>query len=125
MTKPTHIFVYGSLKSTHHNNRFLQGRTELVNGDAFLPGFNLYEPSWFPGIARHDNPTGVKGELYRIIDEAVLDALDNYEGYVKEDPARSLFLREQVEVDGVPAFTYTFNEDMTNQNNVPSGFWES
>lgn len=121
------LFVYGSLKSTHHNNRIMQPdvKTKLVKTGVRLPGFTLRQPSWFPGAERDPEGEGILGEVYEVTDESVVVDLDGYEGYNPAYPDNSLFIRETVEVEGIPTDIYLFN----NKGNmtypvVPNGDWK-
>lgn len=108
----TQVLVYGSLRKGQAANNAM--RTCSFVEEVRVPGFDLHAVSWFPGIVKNpDNKEGVVCELYKDVDEATLTNLDYYEGYRADAPERSLFIREEVEVKGEPAFIYVFNQDPT------------
>jgi gamma-glutamylcyclotransferase (GGCT)/AIG2-like uncharacterized protein YtfP len=124
------IFVYGSLRRGQQANRSLRDCKFLE--EVTLPGFDMYAVSWFPGI-RHNpaNEQGVVGELYELPEEdadTLIKNLDYYEGYREDHQELSLFLREEVQVNGEPTLIYTFNKDPKTFTQlpceqVPGGNW--
>jgi gamma-glutamylcyclotransferase (GGCT)/AIG2-like uncharacterized protein YtfP len=69
----------------------------------------------------------VWGEVYAVKDrEKALGGLDDIEGYRQDDPDRSLYIREQVEVkltDGNTdkAWVYFYNAPLGRAERIPSG----
>lgn len=122
MTK--HILVYGSLKRGQPSN-FLMRDVGAFMGEVRVKGYDLHKAGWYPGIRRNDdNKEGVLCELYALKDDASLDKLDAYEGYVEEAPEHSLFLREKVQVnDGPEAYIYTYNREPNPDSQVKDGVW--
>jgi gamma-glutamylcyclotransferase (GGCT)/AIG2-like uncharacterized protein YtfP len=117
------ILVYGSLRKGQGANYMLRG-CEFVE-EVRLPGYDLFNLVWYPGIKQNvDNKEGVVGEVYRLPDDDkhTLAGLDLYEGYVEFDPPSSLFLREEVLVNGEPTFVYTYNGKNVGDK-IPSGDW--
>jgi gamma-glutamylcyclotransferase (GGCT)/AIG2-like uncharacterized protein YtfP len=77
----THLFVYGTLKSTFRNKfaRRLRREATLV-GSARMAG-RLYRVRWYPGLRpARESTDWVTGELYRLrMPLRTLAALDRYE----------------------------------------------
>jgi gamma-glutamylcyclotransferase (GGCT)/AIG2-like uncharacterized protein YtfP len=69
----------------------------------------------------------VWGEVYAMTDpEAVLEALDDIEGYRTDDPDKSLYSRQQADVrlpdDSVAlAWVYFYNAPLGRASRIPSG----
>lgn len=122
------ILVYGSLRQGFQNHRILErGGAEFIEKTR-LPGFDLYGVGWYPGIRpNRDNKEGVVGELYKLPEGGdLMDNLDLYEGYVKDNHPGSLFIREEVTVNGEPTYVYVYNGKVGDgyAGKVPSGDWE-
>ena len=87
------LFVYGTLMSsfTHPNAMQFHAGAECL-GMAQMPGL-LYRISWYPGAT--DRPSKstqfaeswVHGELWRLNDLQLLDAIDRYEECSPKDPS--------------------------------------
>jgi gamma-glutamylaminecyclotransferase len=86
----TLVFVYGTLKRTFENHRYLEG--QVFAGTAQTPpGFTLYELAGYPGMVSQDGDLeGVRGEVWAV-DDACLARLDELEGV-----AEGLYAREPV-----------------------------
>ena len=74
------------------------------------------------------SPDGrIWGEVYEISDvTAVLNALDDIEGYRHDDPDRSLYMRKEVEVvlqdgDRANAWVYFYNAPLGQAQRIASG----
>jgi gamma-glutamylaminecyclotransferase len=84
MTKMTRVFVYGSLKSGFHNNRFLtENGARLLRRDVRTSkGFALYSLGRFPAMVDvgEGDEGVVTGELWNV-SERCLAALDRLEGH--------------------------------------------
>jgi gamma-glutamylcyclotransferase (GGCT)/AIG2-like uncharacterized protein YtfP len=122
-TEVNHVFVYGTLRLGERAYQKLENRTEYV-GNYRVPG-RIFNLGSFPGI-RLDSP-GVFtfcGDLFKIKDEDVLQALDGYEGYREDDHAGSLYLRKVIDVHGTPAYVYEFNRDIA-ASPIRSGDWKN
>ncbi|MEZ4330952.1 MAG: gamma-glutamylcyclotransferase family protein [Myxococcota bacterium] len=68
----------------------------------------------------------VRGELHAIVDSAVLERLDRFEGYDPGDRAGSDYLRERIELlepAGVVAWIYFDNHPTAPAARVASGDW--
>lgn len=73
------VFVYGSLKRGHYNNRHLDGATYLGEYRT-PPKYALYDLGPFPAMTEADRGVSVQGEVY-LIDSKTLDRLDRLEGH--------------------------------------------
>ena len=82
------VFVYGTLKKGHGNNRLLADSTLLGNG--VLSDHKLYD-SGFPVSAVSDGDE-VLGEVWEC-DDYALRRLDALEGYREGDPSPMYFRR--------------------------------
>lgn len=91
----TIVFVYGTLRNDYkggmaaylrENAKFIQ--PAHASGDMFMMGF--------PGVVPGEGV--VKGDLFEVADQSVLDRLDGYEGHPH------LFKRQKVEVTPTSAF---------------------
>ncbi len=94
-----HLFVYGTLMRGSRNPwaRLLQARADFLS-EAFAPG-RLHHLGRFPGaVFDGAAKTKVFGEVFRLRYEALLDALDGYEGCRASDPKPHLFIRTLVNV---------------------------
>lgn len=84
---PKHVFVYGSLKAGSWNHRVL-GDSEFVGKARTLEEFvlvdcgfpYLIDPESLSEWARGPKSAPVVGEVYKVIDEAVMASLDALEG---------------------------------------------
>lgn len=107
------FFVYGTLRQGHPAHRTLMIRHAKLIGEVRLPGFDMFKLGWFPGVVKNpQNKHGIVGELYEVpghLAEDLVTHLDYYEGYFPENKGRSLFVREEVEVEGKPTIIYTYN----------------
>ena len=71
------VFVYGSLKQGHGNNRFLSNSNFIGKGITLDDDFKMISLGGFPGII--DGNNRIVGELYEIDDE-VFQSIDSLEG---------------------------------------------
>jgi gamma-glutamylcyclotransferase (GGCT)/AIG2-like uncharacterized protein YtfP len=109
------IFVYGTLKSSHHANHFLRNRSEFICEDR-IEG-SLYNLGAFPGY-KTEGSGMVSGEVYEITDESLPACLDSYESYP------SLYDRIKVRTEkGYSVWVYVLNQPMTNNMLIEEGVW--
>lgn len=83
------LFVYGTLKQDHSNNRLLKG-AEFLGTAKTLEKYSLYE-SGIPYVIKGETVSHIYGELYRV-DELTLKIIDSLEGHPR------WYRREEVEV---------------------------
>lgn len=89
----------------------------------------LFDLGAYPALRRSPNETGsVRGELYTILDPAVLDVLDEFEGYDPRNASGSDYLRERVELlepRGLDAWIYVYNRAPDPISRIASGDWRA
>lgn len=132
MPDPTHLFVYGTLRSDaggEMHARLMRG--VRFAGRASIAG-RMYDAGWHPSAVPSTDPAErVHGELYGMeaeSAEALLAALDEYEGIDPAHPAASPFVRVAVEAareDGMRTMTWVYlcNEPVDGLRRIPSGDW--
>lgn len=101
------IAVYGTLRPN-------RGKTVLVEGA-------LFDLGWYPGIR-----LGAEGQVVCEIieaDDVELRRLDAYEGFNPDHPADSLYLREEIEIEGEKTFIYVFNQSFDGFEPIKNGDW--
>lgn len=123
-----HLFVFGTLLSgyDHPMARLVSQSADLI-GEARCCG-RLYLVAHYPGMVLSDDPAEqVFGELYCLRDaQAMLRALDDYEGCGADYPQPNEFVRERVTVkleEGriFDAWTYLYNHPIENRPRIVSG----
>jgi gamma-glutamylcyclotransferase (GGCT)/AIG2-like uncharacterized protein YtfP len=98
-TAPRHLFVYGTLMraSSSPYARLLEARAQFV-GEGWTPG-RLYHLGRYPGAVFGDDCANkVYGELFLLRGNALLAALDAYEGCGGQGTKPDLFYRHIVKV---------------------------
>lgn len=127
MTEPAiYLFVYGTLRrtcATGAHNTYLSGATFI--DDAKIQA-RLFRVSYYPAIVLSTQDEWVGGEVYRLTNEAQLQALDDYEECAV--PARSgqEYRRELTQVTlnsgaVVSTWAYIFNRSTDNLFHIASG----
>lgn len=119
---PELLFVYGSLRRGEpmFDALGLERALEYVSEGTFRG--DLYDLGDYPGAVAADGV--VKGEVYRIKDATILDALDRYEEFDPDNPGNSLFVRQLIQVpEAGAAWTYLYNGDRKDGRHIPSGHW--
>lgn len=109
------LFTYGTLRPGCHAFGLFEGKAELV-GLTTLPGHSIYSTGGFPGMKVDETGT-VIGNLMKVTDASVFSRLDQYEGYP------SLFDRKVVETVDGPAWAYTFQHPVREEQKIVSGDW--
>jgi gamma-glutamylcyclotransferase (GGCT)/AIG2-like uncharacterized protein YtfP len=121
------VFFYGTLMTPFNR----PGR-QRVDGDmAFVgPGIiraALFDLGLYPAATPADDGSIVRGEVYEMLDSAaVLAALDEIEGYQPSEPARSLYVRELIDVSldygrVEKAWVYFYNAPLGRAHRIESG----
>lgn len=118
------IVVYGSLRASFGTQRRL-GIDHMLRwlGPAVVAG-RLHDLGAFPALT-HGN-VAVRAELYEVVDPAVGDVLDPFEGYDPADPKSSQYVREWVTLispPGVEAWVYRHRRPLDDTSLVRSGDW--
>ncbi|HEX8125313.1 MAG TPA: gamma-glutamylcyclotransferase family protein [Allosphingosinicella sp.] len=125
MTKvdqPRLLFVYGSLRRGEpmFEELGLERALEFVSEGTFRG--NLYDLGDYPGAVLADGV--VRGEVYQIKDAAILEILDRYEEFDPDQPERSLFIRERVNIpEAGEAWIYLYNGSSGERRPIVSGDW--
>lgn len=125
-----HIYVYGTLRRGQGACRTfgLEEHCEFV-GTFEFPDAVMFGLGGFPGIhltdqdLGPDTPRGIVGDLFKVNDPALLGHLDRYEGYDPMDPKHSLYLRKEIEVNGIPAYVYEYNHSSAGRRFITGGDW--
>jgi gamma-glutamylcyclotransferase (GGCT)/AIG2-like uncharacterized protein YtfP len=121
----TKILVYGTLRQGFGANRALKDATFVR--ETRVPGFDMINLGGFPGIVPNpQNKEGVVGEVYDNVSDNVIEHLDHYEGYRPDNPKRSYYLREKINVEGDEMFVYVWNQpaDLSWYQSIPTGDWK-
>ena len=129
---PLHLFVYGTLRSDADGemHQRLMRRVRFA-GRASIGG-RMYHAGWHPSALPSGDPADrITGELYAIdadAADALLAALDEYEGYDAAHPASSPFVRQAVEAvreDGMRVTTWVYfcNQPVDGLPRIASGDW--
>lgn len=125
---PDRLFVYGSLRpdSGAPAAAELQRRATRL-GSGLLPA-RLYRLSWYPGVQLDSSlREWVTGDIFRISHPATWAWLDEYEGYLPEQPAQSLFRRVSTAVRTDAGWrtvqVYVFPGSVSPDQRVASGDW--
>ena len=122
-----HVFFYGTLMSPFNR----PGR-QRVNAKLHYTGRGtikaaLFDLGIYPAAVPADDQSVVWGEAYETDDPgAVLNALDEIEGYRPSEPERSLYTRLLTDVtleDGrvQPAWAYFYNAPLGQAQRIASG----
>lgn len=114
MSTHTRVFVYGTLKTGHGNNRLLSQSTRL--GRELITGpFRLISLGGFPGLVATPKDAGtapVLGEVYTI-DEATLASLDMLEGHPR------FYKRAKIKTSHGPAWAYFLPDEYLTSARYP------
>jgi gamma-glutamylcyclotransferase (GGCT)/AIG2-like uncharacterized protein YtfP len=122
------IFVYGTLMRgfDHAMSKRLSAGADFL-GDATCRG-RLHIIAHYPGLLLSDDAGDiVHGEVFRLRDaEALMAALDDYEGCGPDDAEPTAYLRQIVPVtmaDGAvrEAWTYVYNRPVEASKRIASG----
>ena len=96
MSNLNYLFVYGTLLRDHAPREVSGVVRKLKPVGAAKMNGELYDLGEYPGaIAAPGKHSKVSGQVFEILDPALLKELDQYEGYDPARPKRSLFLRKR------------------------------
>lgn len=88
--------VYGTLRKGQSNHDILENKHVKFVETRIVKGFNMYAvSSWYPGIVPGNG--SIEVEIYEVIDESVERMLDSLEGYSKNHPENSLYLKKTLD----------------------------
>ena len=123
------LFVYGTLRREADNRmqRYLSQKARFL-GEGLFQGKLFYaegHPAARPSSSESDT---VIGDLFDIRDSPkLLHTLDNYEGYDADNPGKSLYTRELVNIKPVSgesvvqAWIYLYNKPVSAEQKIDSG----
>lgn len=117
--------VYGSLRKGFGNYKWCLENKSGVDfvKEEDIPGFDMYSLGGFPGINVGEGT--IKGEIFSIENESIEDRLDNLEGYRKNSPESSMYIKEIVNTSIGPAYIYVYNGNLKSiSQKVDSGDWK-
>ncbi|MFQ5632663.1 MAG: gamma-glutamylcyclotransferase [bacterium] len=130
-SKPTLLFVYGTLLRGMENAAFLQSPEKATFYSRGTIQGKLYDLGYFPAYVKTDvSQTGlsheITGEIYEIKHPEVLfETLDLIEGYNHQHPERSLFIRERTiartEKGKKEVWVYIYNQSLDGCRLIESG----
>lgn len=126
MTHPR-VFVYGTLRQGGVRAMPNLFPASIFIGKATVRGW-LYDLGAYPGLVLDEMGTVVIGEVYAVTAE-ILDELDEIEGYQRDNPAASDYLRRLVAVslgEGRTARCWVYEcnpRGFACRTVIPSGDW--
>jgi gamma-glutamylcyclotransferase (GGCT)/AIG2-like uncharacterized protein YtfP len=123
-----YLFVYGTLDPKQAPEEIATVVRQMRSvGRASVRG-RLYDLGQYPGVILDDSTESVvQGELFMLPPHLdLLRRLDEYEGFDRANPGRSLFLRKKCSVTAPGgrqqvAWIYEFNQDPGDAPLVPLG----
>lgn len=122
MKKGDLLFVYGSLRLGEGADLSRRFGGEFVSSDTI--NGELYSLGWYPGSKVSTEPFDpekplIYGDIFRIKDQSMVQALDGYEGYPH------LFDRRVVHTgDGRTVWVYCYDHTVNPDRRVVSGDWK-
>ena len=121
-------YFNGSEKNHIPGAEYRRGHTKDIHTLIPETPYILYHLGEYPGLVLDPAATEVQGTIFAVPDEAVLAALDAYEGFEPDDPARSLFVRTRVAAtlpDGraLDCSVYVYNRDPAGAPLIRDGRW--
>ncbi len=113
------VAVYGTLRRGHANAHWLADALYL--GTDVSHAIVLYDLGAYPG-AKWAASDGIEIEVYRI-DTRTLHALDQLEEFDPADPARSLYVRGQLQTAFGRAWVYLYQGVVVGHRPIREGRW--
>lgn len=119
-----YIFIYGTLMRgcVGHKKLNFSDKLDYIE-DGKVKGV-LYDLGNYPELIIDENDeTKIKGELYNIKDNRILDDLDKFESYNSDNPEESLYIRDSIKVfePDAKAWVYIYNKSIDNADVIRSG----
>lgn len=125
---PDFLFVYGTLHPTlapRELSGIVKGLRQVGRG--WLSG-RLYDLGEYPGaVLEASSQFKIVGDVFELRDDpALLKALDDYEGFIPDDLAASLFVRIKVPVtlsnhDQIECWIYVYNHHTSSATFIADG----
>lgn len=130
MSKPTKVFVYGTLKTGRPLDRSLFSKKRTAVKEGTIRG-SIFSLGPYPTIKLDDRGV-VHGEVHEYRDDEfkeILLTMDMIEGYNPKAPERGLYNRHVVKVtleDGSvdEAWAYEYNGQVEEKRRLKDGVWE-
>lgn len=124
---PQHVFFYGTLMTPFNRPGRQRVTPKLSFSGRGRIRAALFDLGIYPAAVPAEDDSQVWGEVYEMLDPvAVLDVLDDIEGFRPSEPAHSLYLRRPVEVimdggRGLEAWAYFYNAPLGRASRIASG----
>lgn len=116
------IFVYGTLKKNHGNNRVM-GDSKFLGTHTTEPKFTLYGGG-FPFV-KSSGETPITGEVYEVTDKETLRDIYGLEGYSGVRGAKSNWYdTTDTETEFGTAELFVIHETPSGRPQIESGVWE-
>lgn len=112
---PLRLFVYGTLKRGHGNNRVLGTTSEWLCDDV-LPGARMWTIGY--PVVKLEGAGEVKGEVWRVNDASVLRNLDRLEGHPHSYRRTPVVLKS-----GDMVQTYIWQRETHGMQELPDGLY--
>lgn len=113
----TKVFVYGTLKRGCPNSCLLE-TSEFIKSTKTKPEYTMLDLGYFPAVLEGGN-TSITGEIYEV-DDKVLEALHNLEGYRGGVDRYNMYIPKYIELEcGERALCYIYNRIKT----ISEGEW--
>ena len=78
------IFVYGTLKSGHYNNLYLEDSNYICDGK--VKGYKMYTNGMYPYAVKGDEDDTISGEIFEVISNVTMTRLRSLEReYVEQN----------------------------------------
>ncbi len=124
---PQHVFFYGTLMTPFNRPGRQRVAPQLAFSGRGRIRAALFDLGIYPAAVPADDGSQVWGEVYEMLDaSAVLDVLDEIEGFRPGEPAQSLYVRTPVEVvmeggEALEAWAYFYNAPLGRAQRITSG----
>lgn len=124
---PCYVFVYGTLKRGHGNNKLLSN-AEFIGKAETVDKLHMTTNGAFPYVSKTKQTTTIKGELYKVTHLNTLTSLDRLEGFhpIFAGQNRNHYHREKVKINVngniKEAWIYLSNTGV-NLQQIPTGYF--
>lgn len=113
--------VYGSLKKGYSNHNMFLGRATYIGKTITNPKYTMYSLGGFPGIVEKGN-TAIHLEIYEVT-ESEDKNIESLEGYRKDSPESSFYLKKEINTEFGKASIYIFNKKSDELPIIETGNW--
>ncbi len=117
------VFVYGTLKSGHHNH-YLLGNSVFMGNCATMSKHKMVSLGGFPGVIYRGGMSQITGEVYAVDRKEVRDALDQLEGYPDFYDKARIVTPWGVAVMYILSKPFLAGNAMNNEPAIETGVWE-